>query len=150
MSSINERRIGPFLICGVISFGLTSVSLAARNLYVEPDQSILAPSLLAFVGCGLIARFVRSRAQAWRYLWLVVAGLSIVAAWQIFMGFLGTPSELIPRTRGENAPGPALFVLLGDIFMGTLGPAILGLFACVALLFAWLLGRQKSHGVQPR
>ncbi|MCG2584136.1 hypothetical protein [Massilia sp. TS11] len=139
----DEHRLAPILVCGALSAGLATLAALAYRTEHAAALAPLAAATLAFIASFVLGTLLPTRAQAWRWLWLLVAGLSFLAANLIYQSMLGSPSTLIPQTRGENAPGVSLLVLLGELVFGLGGAVLLSLCGGVALLLAWLMGRRR-------
>jgi hypothetical protein len=136
MQESSDSRIAPFAVCGITSACLAFVGIAARNMHATTALSAVAASLLALAACGGVAWFARERIRAWRLLWLVVALLAALAAWQVFVAFLGSPIK-------DNDPAARFFILWGSFLFGLAGTLFFGFLACAALLLAWLMGRPR-------
>jgi len=142
-----DSRLLPLVLCGAISSALASL---CAWLWAVGHGSGAHPliALSVVLGCcAVIASQAANRAAAWRGLWLLIGVLCLVTAWQTFAAMFGSPSQLIPQTRSENAAGIAFFVLIAELLIGLLGPVFFGFLSIVAFFLAWLLGRQAPKRI---
>jgi len=141
----SNSRLMPCIVGGVLVAALGWVLIHSIPLLRKVPLLGLIFGIMLMAASAAIAVAAPSRRSAWRRLIIIAAVLSFALATALFAWPpLAASPDSIQGARGENAPGFALFILIGVVIWAFLAAPVFAALGVLLSLLAWILGREPT------